>query len=416
MKQRRVLVVYIIIILLMTGCNSYETKTYVLDDKTGEVDEFPYNNLDSVYDYYYSINTYGNEELAKSKTACSNPNDDDYGSIIINKYSDGDNKNYVTKLDYKSGKTYTTKGKVWQECDTLLGMSPNGSYMVFERKLIDYNYIMVYDYQKQKETIITWYDTKELPPTQFQLTVCWADKGNKLIYGWKYIGESKQVVALDDVYDYNNWGYDFERIYNIYCYDVVKQEGFVVYQLTDWKSNKLIYNYSIQTNDNGYVLIHPLDGGKLYLFNLYKPWEKWDIDKMFTYLEHYWLGPLGIYVQLNGYNLMCYSFERKEWIGQNYLITYEIDHFIVTKKGDAIYYSVRQKQNQYGQQEEKISWSIFRTTNEWNEEECIYQDVKDLIGLELSKDEESLMLELRDYSYESRRDESILTRLLFLEL
>ncbi len=416
MKQRRITAVSIIIILLLTGCNSYETKTYVLDDNNEESDEYLYNDSDSVYDYYYSINTYGNEELAKSKTACCNPNDEDNGSIIINKYSDGDNKNYITKLDYKSGKTYTSKGKVWQECDTLLGMSPNGSYMVFVRELVDYNYIMVYDYQKDKETIITWYDTKEIPSTLFQLTVCWADKGNRLIYGWKYIGVSKQVVALDDVYDYNNWGYIFEKIYNIYCYDVAKQDDFVVYEFTDWKSNRLIYNYSIQSNDNGYVLIHALDEEKLYLFNLYRPWEKRAIDKMFTYLEHYWLGSSGIYVQLNGYNLMCYNFQLDEWVGENYLVTQEIDHFIVTKKGDAIYFSVRQKPKQYGQQEEKISWNIFRVTNDWEDVECLYRGVKDLIGIELSKDEENLMLEMRDNSYESRRDESMLTRLLFLEL
>ena len=408
MKQLRWLL-GILILLLLSSCNKYETKTYVLEDLTEDEETRSYINVDRIYDYCYNVSTYGNEEIAKNKTAWWSPIID--RRIVINQYNAAENANYINKIDYEYGFSDVTKGRKWENYDKPLGVSPNGEYMFYERRLDEVRYLMLYDYMTEKDIMIAMFDNKILPPDLFEPVFSWGMSGGQLIYGWKYSGESKHVVALDTNYYYNNWRYGKERVYSIYCYNVSKQESNKIYEMNDWKFHNMLYNYSIQCSDNGNAMIYSNEDPWLYQFNILDSSKGTVVRKPDSAFETYWLGNKGIYVQDDRQGIKVYKFEDYNWTTIASGISDEIDHLITTKDGNVLYFSLRQKHEAYADYSDNNVWDIFRYRVDKNELECMYQGADDVIGLELSRSENNLMLEMRDYSYKKRYKDSLLTRI-----
>ncbi len=409
MKRQRLLAIGIIIALVLTGCSSYETKTYILEDITdGEVRT--HIDIDRIYDYCYNISTYGNEDLAKNRTAWWSPAID--RRIIINQHNNGNNTNYINKVDYEYGFSEPTGEKKWDSYDIPLGISPNGKYMLYERRLSDVRYLILYDYESLDNIIITMIDPKIIPTTLFEPVFCWSKNGNQLVYGWKYHGKAKHILALNGDYYYNDWRYGKESIYSIQCYNVAKKETTKVYELGDWMFHEKVYDYSIQINDNGMALIFSNDDKWLYCFNILKPSQHKIIKKQNSLLEHYWLGEQGIYIQDDYKGIVYYQFDSDKWeLLSSETKDDEIDHFVASKDGNTLYFTVRQKPKTYAEQTDNRVWDVYRYSVDTQDLECMYQGADDVIGLDLSSDENNLMLEMRDYSYHNRYKDSLLTRL-----
>ena len=409
MKRHRLLSVSIIVILLLTGCNRYEKKTYILDSIAEDEDDQSFINIDRIYDYCYNVSTYGHEELAKSRTAWWSPKETN--RIILNQYNNSENTNYINKVDFMYGFSDTTKGKEWPAYDIPLGVSANGEYMFFERRVSDARYLMLYDYLNNKYTLINRYDPEIIPPSLFEVVFCWSKVGNQLVYGWKYIGEPQHVVALDEDYYYNNWRYGKERVYSIKCYNVVDGESTELLELSDWKFNNKVYNYSLQMNDNGDILLYSKNDEWVYLFNILNPSKQYTINKAVSLYDNYWLGNQGIYVQGKAQQIMMYNLDTSSWITICNDVNGEVGHLAVSKDGSTLYFSSRQMSETYTDPIKTKVWDIVRYSVEKKELKYMYQGAEDVVGMELSSNGENLMVEMRDYSLFSNYKDTFVTRL-----
>ena len=408
-KRLKLVSFWILSVLLFISCKRNESQTYILEDLSEDEETRTYINLDRIYDYCYNINTFGSEELAKRKSAWWSPVVD--RRIIINGYDIGKENTYINKLDYEFGFSDITEGRTWESYDTPLGVSPNGEYMFYQRKLSEVRYLMLYDYMNKTDIMIAKFDNKIIPPSLFEPVFSWGNNGNELVYGWKYIGEMQHVVALDEDYYYNNWRYGKDIVYSIHLYNAAKKVSTKLYEFTYWKFRQELYNYSIQINNNGYALLNSRDDKWMYLFNILDSSEHKTINKPKSLYETCWLGNTGIYIQENNQGIKYYDFESESWSNIVSNISDEIGHLITSKDGNTLYFSVRQESKAYSEYSNTSVWDIFRYQVDKKELECMYQGADDVIGLELNDNEANLMLEMRDYSYQTRYNDSLLTRI-----
>lgn len=410
MRYKRGIIGILIGVLCLTGCSSYETKTYILEEKPKDEETFSYVNLDKIYDFCYNISTYGNERLAGSKSAWWSSVIDQ--RIVINQYNYIYSTNYVNILDYEYGYSVESPKKTWATYDKPLGMSPDCQYMFFIRELSDARYLMLYNYWDREETLIARYDPEIIPKKYFEPVFCWSENGNQLIFGWKYTMEAQHVVALDEVYYYNNWRYGKESVYSIQCYNVTSKRCTPIYELTYWKYHGKIYNYEIQVNSNGYVMIFSKHDKWLYLVNMLNQKEQKTINQFDLSCEMFWLGNKGIYAQKRDYSLQIYPIDGNGWEPLCNDIDNEINHMTMSQDGNILYFSVRNENGTYAERKDSSGWDIFCYIVDKGRLECMYQGADDLIAIDLSHDEKNLMIEMRDTSYQNRYQNSLITRLL----
>lgn len=410
MKHKSGIIGMLISVVLLSGCSSYETKTYVLEDTPKEEESLSYMNLDRIYDYCYNISTYGNEDLAESKSAWWSGVID--RRIALNQYNYIYNTNYINIMDYEYGVSEESAKHTWNSYDKPLGMSPDCQYMFYIRDLSDARYLMLYDYWSKEDILIARYDPKIVPEEYFEPAFCWSDNGSQLIYGWKYTGESQHVVALDEDYYYNDWRYSKESVYSIQSYSVAKKVSTPIYELTYWKYHDKIYNYDIQLNSNGYAMIYSKDDRWLYLINTLNLKDQKTINQFNLNCEKFWLGNKGIYAQDTYYNLQIYRIDGNEWELEVDDVHAEVKHLITSKDGNILYFSVRQDHETYADRKDSNGCDIFCYIVDQERLECMYQGAEDLIAIDLSHDEKNLMLEMRDTSYQNRYNNSLITRLL----
>ena len=395
MKRKKLLAISMVVVFLLNGCSSFETKTYILDEISEEEETRSYINIDKIYSYIYNSPDYRDFESLSRRTAWFSPDEDT--QIIINQYDDANSRNFINKINYDTSKSQRGGSREWQDGDIPHGVSADGNYMFFERRTEDIRYLMLYDYLNDRETVINQVNSKDVPSSLFKVVFCWEKYGNKLVYGWKYTGEPKHVVALDEEYYYNNWRYGKERVYSIKCYDIAKKESTTILESSIWKANNKVYNYSLQINDYGQVMLYSKQDNWLYLFPISNTLELETINKTYTVEENYWLGNKAIYTQDASQRIVKYDLEEQSWDILSSSISDEVDYLTPSKDGNTIYFSIRQKSTTYIGQTDKV-YNIYRYNVEKQELECMYQGAEDVIGLDLSRDGESLMVEMKDMS------------------
>ncbi len=417
MKRRRVVAVISLLIIALSGCSSYSTKTYVLEDVSEDHNDLSLN-IDRIYDYCYNTSTYGNEELKTKPSAVWSANET--RRITINEYNNTTDTNDVKNIDYEFGFFMQSESVEWNSYDKPLALSPDGHYMFFERSLQRTRYLLLYNYEDKCISIVDKVESADVPPEMFAVECCWSHNGAEIIYGWKYTGDSQHVVALTGDSDYNNWRYGKEFVYCIKKYRVAKQELSTIYELQDWKFHNIVMDYKMQINSSGYVFICAKEDIWLYLINTKKENDHIVFDKASSSGEgSYWLGEQGIYTQDSSYSIQLYKQDTKAWSTVCDSISDEVDHLVTSQDGNTIYFSIRRHSEPHvdalnNNVWDNSVWDIMRYRVGQKGLEYMYRGANDVIGISLSSNEDNLMLEMRDTSYKVNDKDYYLTKIFIL--
>lgn len=406
MKNRIGALIFLMAIII-SGCrNDNRSNTFILPEadlaKESESVQTDTKFVSKkIYKYEYNTEELiGNQEQG-FRSAFLNEKDKYY--FNIKRYDMDNNKTVFDKIDYRFGfhEAYSSFDIVKENIQEI-AFSPDGYYLFAERDTKDKRYFILIDLRSKKETELFVVSNKDYTQNIYQMVGVWTKDSSQLIYLWQYNVK------------YYLYYIDFVHVYNLEKEQVTKKINSPDIAIQESFQNKKL----IVSEDGTWLLLQLSDVFFLYCMNL-KTGEILPIRSKLGDTVNYWIEQNDIVAVSSEGTIYRYNLKSDypKWSSETIRNVKGIHDFIICNEGDTIItaesdttLSLIEKESSFGEPgygsgfEDNRQVEVYSYSLNNGFRELLYQGVGDISNISLSKDEKTLMIELRnlDYSTEDK--------------